>query len=386
VIRKSVGRLFWKRRVFMAKPSIILALIMWSASSVLLSQGFQSLKTPETSVKIHTEDARATLIALRNPNLTLEEASSIARMHGNQGVIHKLQEFGIASTTESFASALYAAAHGRQVTTVPEIAIGLDRVKPKSPGLLALLDEIEASPKIFRGAIEDRIRLFTPANADLNLDGYIVAAGDGAGYAFGGTDFFLNIGIADDMLVAKSTTTHELYHAVQAAYAPRRKRTFGDAQGSSQGVCANEQRLFGSLYEEGTARLVEETTMLTQSKSEGAFRIVTDFKDGITHLHAGVTLLDMSVDALEATNRLAYEDVYEVGFLGHGVLYGAGYVMARDIASDSGRQAIVDLLKEPPDMFVLRYTQLAKYGLDDDHPALGKSAVAAAQRLAAGCR
>ena len=145
---------------------------------------------PEISVKIHTEDARATLIALQNPNLSLDEALSAARMVGNQGVIRKLQEFRIAATTQSFANALYESAHGTRATRISEIAIGFDRVKLKSQELLTILGEIEANPKTFQRAIEDRIRLFTPDHADIHLEGYVVAAGDGGGYAFGGTEFF----------------------------------------------------------------------------------------------------------------------------------------------------------------------------------------------------
>jgi len=49
--------------------------------------------------------------------------------------------------------------------------------------------------------------------------GLLVAGGDGGGYAFGDTNFYLNIGFMDDFVLAKSATTHELYHAVQGAFA-----------------------------------------------------------------------------------------------------------------------------------------------------------------------
>jgi hypothetical protein len=43
-----------------------------------------------TTVTIHTDDARATLLAMQNPSLTREDAATIAMMHGNQGVLRKL--------------------------------------------------------------------------------------------------------------------------------------------------------------------------------------------------------------------------------------------------------------------------------------------------------
>jgi hypothetical protein len=59
-----------------------------------------------TTVTIHTDDARATLPAMQNPSLTREDAATIAKMHGNQGVLRKLHEWKIPVTIETFANAL----------------------------------------------------------------------------------------------------------------------------------------------------------------------------------------------------------------------------------------------------------------------------------------
>jgi len=85
--------------------------------------------------------------------------------------------------------------------------------------------------KAFQQRIEQRISLFVPPNSDIHLEGYVVAAGDGGGYAFGGTEFFLDIGIVDDIVVAQETTTHELYHAVQGALAADRELKIDNPKG-----------------------------------------------------------------------------------------------------------------------------------------------------------
>jgi hypothetical protein len=339
-----------------------------------------------TTVSIHTDDARATLLAIQNPSLSHAEAMTIAKMHGNLGVVRKLQEFKIPSTPESFANALYNCAHGQKVMEVAETAIGLDRVKPKVPQLLALLQEIEANPKTFQKAIEQRISMFTPTEADIHLEGYVVAAGDGGGYAFGDTDFFLNIGISDDFIIAKDVTTHELYHAVQGAYAPEREMKIWSKHGRSQEACANVEHLFANLYEEGSARYVEDISLLSQSHSEAAKRILTDLADSISRVHTSASLLDMSVASLDASDPVPFDNIYDVGFLGHGELYGIGYVMAKAIVESDGPQGLVTLLKQPPNRFVLHYAELPKYGADTDHPRLGPNTITAANQLLSGCR
>jgi hypothetical protein len=89
--------------------------------------------------------------------------------------------------------------------------------------LLALLHEIEANPTTFQESIEQRIAVLALPNMNIHLDGYIVVSGDGGGYAFGDTDFFLNLGMVDDFILAKETTTHGLYHAVQGAFSAERE-------------------------------------------------------------------------------------------------------------------------------------------------------------------
>jgi hypothetical protein len=60
--------------------------------------------------------------------------------------------------------------------------------------------------------------------------------------------------------------------------------------------------------------------------------------------------------------------------------------MARDIVESGGPQRLTALLKQPSYNFVLAYTQLATYGADKDHPRLGPNTIAAAKRIADGCK
>jgi hypothetical protein len=98
-------------------------------------------------------------------------------MPGNRGVIEKENEFKIPVTEEVFANALVAAARGRKVTDPLEISLYFDLLKPKIKKLLALIGEIDANPQAFQGSIEKRIAIFTPQGSEVQLQGYIVAAG-----------------------------------------------------------------------------------------------------------------------------------------------------------------------------------------------------------------
>ena len=338
-------------------------------------------------VTINTDSAKAVLDALGDPRLTHDDALKIARMTGNQGIIREMNGFKIAVTNESFANALWAAAHGQKVTDPTETALYFDIVKPKAAKLLALIQQIEASPEAFQGAIENRITLFTPPGTEVRLQGYIVAGGDGGGYAFGGTDFYLNLEFNDDMAVARTVTTHELYHAVQSAFAGKPSPVI-DAQAPSptQQACADSARLFANIYREGSAMFVEDSSTLAQSHSESAIKQLTDINDGLAHLKDSATLLELSIVGLHASEAVPFDDVYSVGFYGHGVLYDIGDGMARAVVENDGPQGLASFLTRPPYQFVLRYTQLPKYGIDKDHPRLGPNTMKSLNQLANGCK
>ncbi len=340
-----------------------------------------------TTVTMNTDSAKAVLDALQNPALSHEASLRIAGMTGNQGIIRKLNEFKIPATAQSFADALYACAHGEKVTDSTQQSFYFDQVKPRSQELLSLLTQIESNPDSFQNAIEHRIALFTPPGADIHLQGYVVAGGDGGGYTFGDTNFYLNIGLVTELAIAKGTTTHELYHAVQGAFAKERGNSAEvprKTASHSQNSCANVSHLFANLYEEGSATYVEDISLLSGVKTEIGLRMKDDMDDGLKHLRTSASLLEMSVISLNAADPTPYDDVYDVDFLGHGILYNIGYAMAKAIADNDGPQGLAAYLKQPPYRFVGRYTQLPQYGLDKDHPRLGPNTLAAVKQVG-GC-
>ena len=351
---------------------------------------FLSVVLPASAitVTVNADAAKAVLQALQNPSLSYDDALKIAQLPGNQGIIRKENEFKVPVTSESFANALVSVAHGQKVTDPDQANFFFDIVKPKAPQLLELVRKIEANPETFQASIEKRIGLFTLPGSDIRLQGYIVAGGDGGGYAFGDTNFYLNLGFTDDIVLAKSATTHELYHAVQGAFAEQRgpaAEPAGLTLSPVKQACASTARLFASLYEEGTATYVEDISLLPQSHSESATRKLADMTDGLRHIHDSATLLELSVIGLRSANAVPFDDVYDVGFLGHGVLYNIGYVMAKAIVENDGPQGLAAFLKQPPYKFVLRYTQLPAYGMNKDHPKLGLNTIDAANQLANRC-
>lgn len=352
-----------------------IAAVLWilGASSAMAS----------VKVVIGTAAAHAVLDALSNPSLTMDEAERVARLPDNQGPIGKLREFRINVNEDDLAHALYATAHGQPVTKREEAAFLLDMMKPKVAGARDILAKMDSDPAAFQDAIRQRIARYAPAGADLELTGHVVAAGDGGGYSFGSTDFYLNLVMTDDFVMARSTTTHEMYHAVQGVYGKARL-PFADDKDASTG-CRAVRRLFDAVYREGSAVEVADVSLMDQFTTANALRQKTDMIDGRKHLPMSASLLEMSVISLDARDGMAYDDVYGVGFYGHAILYNIAYAMARAIVEADGAAGLASYLQRPASEFIRRYTELPTYGKDDQHPRLGQQTLAAVSR-ASVCR
>jgi hypothetical protein len=340
-------------------------------------------------ITIDTRAAHAVLQALGNPALTHAQALDVASMPQNNAPIRKLAEFNIHTTIDDFAAALEKTAHGEIVSRHEERAFMFDRVFPRRAELNSLLDQIDHDPAAFEGAIRKRIALYMPTGAKIALNEIVVAAGDGGGYTFGSTDFYLNLVMTDDLTAAKIVTTHEMYHAVQGAFATQREGASvaetHDGQ-AAPAACQSVQRLFNALYEEGSAVEVADVSLNAQLTGPNGSRQRADLEEGASHLEWNVTLLEMSAASFLAKTPVPYDAVYAVGFYGHGALYNVGYAIAKAIVDDRGTAGLGTFLTRPSSDFIRAYTRLASYGKDAQHPPLGPNTIAALELSIEHCR
>jgi hypothetical protein len=356
---------------------LLAVLSVLSFASPLLSQ----------QISIDTTSARAVLKALHDPDLTHEEAINIARLNGNQGMIRKMRELEEADTEEQFAGALVAAAHGQAASSPQEESYNFSLVKASTPAIESLLDQIE------RGFVKDlreRIRPFAPKPDSLSLRGYIVAGGDGGGYAFDGPEFYLNIAFNDDILMARQVSVHEAFHGVQGAvyhedtdHWTRNQTSPADlARGK---LCSNFAQLFIDMRNEGTAAYVGTDEVLKDATGPTGKRLYSEFLYDQRHLADSAGLLEISIASLQAPHPVPYKLVYGIDFFGRGIVYSISSAMAGAIAEQDGPGAIGQVIQQPGYDFVLRYSRLKSYGKDSTHPRLGENTVAAAQQLHDGC-
>ena len=364
------------------------ALLTWLAAMFLMLSGPVRAMT----VTLDTASAKAVLKALKNPSLGRPEALAVAALPGSQGLIRKANSYHIPATTDTLADALVASAHGSPADTPTSKYLGFDRLKPKSDALMGLIDRIEAHPKEFQSWVVERVGLFSPADADVKIEGYLIVGGNSGGFAFDEPKFYLNLNYFDEFEPAKVVLAHELYHGVQAVYSVDKDDTWlkppsPTAEGKArQQICANLANLFANLYQEGSASYVGDPMLLAGDTGPLAQKTLTEFQEGLNNLGADRTVLELSVIGLQAKKPVPYDDIYALGFYVPEPLYKVGYVMAKAIAIDEGPQGLAAFLKRPGYTFAQHYTALPRYGKDRDHPKLGPNTLDAIQLLASGCK
>ncbi|WP_263377268.1 DUF5700 domain-containing putative Zn-dependent protease [Granulicella paludicola] len=338
-------------------------------------------------IKIDTASARAMLKALQNSNLTNDQAMTVAKLEGNQGMIKEMHGLGEADTEEQFAHALVAAAHGLPARTPAEESYMFSAVKNSAPAISALLDQIEAG---FQTQLRDHIRPYVARPDSVSVRGFVVAGGDGGGYAFGGQDFYLNIALNDDIVMAKQVMIHEAFHGAQGAvyhedtehWAKERTLPADLVRGA---FCSSTAELFMDMRNEGTAKFVGSDDILKDAKGPTGQRPYAESLYGKEHLSDSANLLEISIASLQAPTPVPYRVVYSVDFWGRGIVYSISSAMVSAIVDQDGPAAVAQVIQQPGYDFVLRYTRLKNYGKDRAHPRLGENTVSAAQSLHDGC-
>jgi hypothetical protein len=243
----------------------------------------------------------------------------------------------------------------------------------------------------FRDWVVTRVNTFSPAQPKVAMTGYLIVGGTSGGFSLGEPEFFLNLNYFDEFESARVVMAHELYHAVQFAYAVQPSDWWTD-KGLASGPyavlatrCSTTFKLFEALYEEGSASYVGAPLELKGAGGPGATALLSGFEDGLNHISRSITLLELSVAGLNAPQPVPYDDVYDLGFYVPEILYKLGYVMSKAIAVDQGPQALTAALGHSGSAFAAQYLALPQYGKDDDHPKLGPNTIAAIQRLQAAC-
>jgi len=338
-------------------------------------------------INIDTASARAVLKALHDPDLSYELAMTIAKLEGNQGMIKKMHELEEADTEEQFARALVAAAHDQAAGTPQEEHYDFGSVKVSSTAISLLLDQVERG---FGKEIGDRIRPYAGKTDTVSVKGFVVAGGDGSGYAFGESDFYINIAKNDDTLMVKQDIIHEAYHGVQGAvyredpelWTKKFKRPTDQARGK---LCSNFAELFMDMRNEGTASYVGTGEMLKDATGATGKRLYAEYLYARNHLGDSAGLLEISIASLQAPHAVPYKLVYNIDFFGRGIVYNISSAMVEAIADQDGPGAVGQVIQQPGYEFVLGYARLKSYGKDNDYPRLGENTVRAAQLLHDGC-
>ena len=339
---------------------LLLVLTPLAISAQAISQQF----------RFDTAAAHAVLKALHDPDLNLKQAMDIAKLDGNQGMIKKMRELGEADTDEQFAQALVAAARGQAAGSPQEEHYNFARVKSSSAVISRLLDQIEHG---FDGVIRDRIHPYVSNPDALSMRGFIVAGGDGSGYSFGGSDFFVNMAFNTDLPMLQQVTIHEAFHGVQGAV--YQEDTDRWAKGLTRPAdftrgqfCSHAAELLIDLRNEGTAMYVGSDELLKDSTSETGKRVYGEWLYYNGHRADSAGLLEISLASLQAPRPVPYKLVYQVDFYGKGVAYYIAAAMTEAIVDQDGASAVGQIIRQPGYEFVLRYTRLRSYGKDARHP------------------
>ncbi len=225
--------------------------------------------------------------------------------------------------------------------------------------------------------------------SDRGYKGEIVLSAAGmscGGFSMDGA-FFIDVpcvagNVEDEFAAIKILSAHETYHALQYAFFS----PFNEDMQVVDTPAAAQHYLFMSLLVEGTAEYVADSREVT---GEGSLaRLFRDFAaKGYPLVNFNLRMVGYAAEVLghpdDSNNRV--HDMYKLGFLGNTgqEFYYVGAVMAQKIEAAFGREALVCIIAQTPEQFVLAYDAAASKPGTDAAP-IGPGAIRAAQELGVG--
>ena len=187
--------------------------------------------------------------------------------------------------------------------------------------------------------------------------------------------------VDDEFEAVKTLAAHETYHALQYTFFT----PFSEDIAAVESADAAQAFLFLNLLLEGTAEYVADSRDVP---GEGQLaRILRRFAErGYRQLDEHFRWLDYAATVLaedRGSNR-RIRDIYDFGFTGGNgqPFYYVGTRMARQIEDVFGREALVCIIAQSPEQFVLAYYAASgSDGQAQTYP-IGPAALAAARKLA----
>jgi hypothetical protein len=233
--------------------------------------------------------------------------------------------------------------------------------------------------------VEEKTAPYFPADKEFTGEIVIVAASwSCGGFSMDGA-FFVDVpcvasAIEDEFEAVRILSAHETYHALQYAFfAP-----FDEDIEAVQTPDEARAYLFLNLLLEGTAEYVADSRDVP-----GEGQLATIFRRfaarSYRRLDSHFRWLDYvsGILSVDESSNLRIREVYAFGFTGDNdqKFYYVGATMAGQIEAAFGREALVCIMAQSPEQFVLAYH--AAHGVDDEPQGypLGPATLEAARHL-----
>lgn len=237
----------------------------------------------------------------------------------------------------------------------------------------AALTALRADPDALMAPACERLSAYVPAGYDTPLQSVFVMGVNSAGFAFG--DPVLYIGfhrMHDDLPALELVLVHELYHGAQGAMRPV-------PEGLEEALSETDWRALQYLnygYLEGSA-----TWVANPADFEGDGEMLAYFQErlerGINERGNLFTLFEASLYQLANDPTTDPRRHYFAGFTGEERNYNVGYIIAREIEANYGRERLAEVMRESPTAFYRLYAEAE----GRSGPALSASFIAILDRL-----
>ena len=315
-----------------------------------------TVSAQKITINVDLESASAIARLLSGKTVTEQQLTETANLYGNQQLIQKVKGYSGVDISVFKSTLKEAIETGSVKGNDP---YNWNKAKAVLPELHELLKTISQNPSAFSEDVARLIEPYTPDSLQLNARACFLIGGGSLGFTQGDDPTF-NVAlqnIGDDLDGLKVLIAHELYHSVQSAGYPLRKRIItGDKP------TYNEKATYAILYDlwtEGSASFVGDFSKVNSTKPFSQTQKANEKKNS-DRIRTSFYLLETVLYKAYNDPKVSYSQLYNIGYTTEfdEVFYGVGYEIAKQLVAHNGPEVLATLTVSDPLGFIQQYIQL----------------------------
>ncbi|MEM9076347.1 MAG: DUF5700 domain-containing putative Zn-dependent protease [Bacteroidota bacterium] len=314
----------------------------------------QKIEAQEINITYDYASAEKLIEIFDNKKLTDKDFEELKNLEGTRAYLKKLATFFPNISTEKYREDLEAALNGNFKEDSPYM---FKRLVPLLNSAKGLLKQVSEKQNELTQSAVSKLRAYSPNDVKINAAVYLTLGVIGGGWTFDDNPnaFYVDLSsMKGDFLGLSYLSTHELYHLVQYRFMKEIDKS------------NKINYLLDKLIKEGMATYVADFSKIEASSAYVDFS-KKEYQRNFRRLETNFALFENLIFQAQNDPHSDVTLLYNIGYSGmyQSPVYYVGYHIVKLLDKYLGREALINLMGQPPKQFLLAYMEAQKNNGND---------------------